>query len=76
MKYAVLRRRWPATAAGFGLPFGVGLFLTVDELMNPLLGLTPAPPAFPWQTHARGLAGHVVFGVANHLVLRGLDRVA
>lgn len=76
MKYAVLRRRWPASAATLGLPFGVGFFLTVDELMNPLLRLTPRPQAFPWQTHARGPAGHVVFGVSNHLVLEGLDRVA
>ena len=27
-----------------------------------LLGLTPGPTHFPWQTHARGLAGHLMFG--------------
>lgn len=74
--YAVLRRRWPSTAAAAGLPFGAGFFLLVDELMNPLLGLTPGPQAFPWQAHARGLGGHLVFGAANELVLEGLDRVA
>jgi hypothetical protein len=30
---------------------------------NALLRLTPGPAAFPWQTHARGLAGHLAFGV-------------
>lgn len=69
-------KRRLASATAFGRPFGLGFFLAVDELMNPLLGLTPAPQAFPWQAHARGLAGHVVFGVTNHVVLEGLDRVA
>ena len=48
----------------------------IDELLNPVLGLTPGPLAFPWQTHARGLGGHLAFGVATELVLEGLDRVA
>ena len=76
MKYAVFRRHWPKVATGFGLPFGVAFFLVVDELMNPLLGLTPGPAEFPWQTHARGLGGHLAFGAANEATLRVLDRVA
>ena len=76
MKYAAFRRRWPAVAAGFGLPFGVAFFLAMDEVMNPLLGLTPGPGAFPWQTHARGLSGHLAFGAANEAALRALDRIA
>lgn len=75
MKYAVVRRRWPVVAAGFGLPFGTAFFLMVDELMNPLLGLTPGPAAFPWQTHARGLGGHLAFGATNEAALRALDRI-
>jgi hypothetical protein len=76
MKYAVFRRRWPVAAAGFGLPFGAAFFLVVDELMNPLLGLTPGPAEFPWQTHARGLGGHLAFGATNEAALRALDRIA
>lgn len=72
--YAALRQRWPATAAGIGLPYGSGFFVLVDEIMNPLLRLTPGPGAFPWQTHARGLGGHLAFGMATELVLEGLDR--
>ena len=73
--YGVARNRWPAIARAGGLPFGVGFFLTMDELMNPLLGFTPGPQAFPWQAHARGLGGHVVFGLATEGVLQALDRV-
>jgi hypothetical protein len=76
MKYAVFRRHWPAVAAGFGLPFGAAFFLVMDELMNPLLGLTPGPAEFPWQTHARGLGGHFAFGATNEATLRVLDKVA
>ncbi|MCA1673436.1 MAG: DUF1440 domain-containing protein, partial [Actinobacteria bacterium] len=59
-----------------GLAFGTGFSLLVDELMNPLLGLTPGPRAFPWQAHARGLGGHLAFGATTELVLEGFDRVA
>ena len=74
--YAILRRQWQGASVAKGLPFGTAFFLTVDELLNPLLGFTPGPDAFPWQAHARGLGGHVVFGVTSELVLEGLDRVA
>jgi|SoiMethySBSTD1v2_1073268.scaffolds.fasta_scaffold1581967_1 uncharacterized protein DUF1440 len=72
--YGVLRKRWPATARLKGLPFGTGFFLVFDELLNPVLGLTPGPAEFPWQAHARGLGGHLTFGVVSELVLEGLDR--
>ena len=72
--YAVVRKRWPRAAAARGLPFGAGFFMMVDDLLNPVLGLTPGPLAFPWQTHARGLGGHLAFGLATELVLEGLDR--
>jgi hypothetical protein len=74
--YAVARRRWRPAAGTGGLRFGTTFFLTVDELMNPLLGFTPGPQVFPWQAHARGFAGHAAFGATTELVLKGLDRVA
>jgi hypothetical protein len=74
--YAVMRRRFPATAALKGLPFGAGFFVLMDEVMNPALGFTPGPAAFPWQAHARGLGGHLVFGMVSEAMLEGLDRVA
>lgn len=54
---------------GRGLAFGTGFYLLVDEIGNPVLGLTPGPGAFPWQAHARGLVGHLAFGVTAEVVL-------
>jgi hypothetical protein len=74
--YALLARRYPALERTRGLVFGTGFFLAVDELANAALGLTPGPTAFPWETHGRGLAGHLAFGLAADTSLRVLDRVA
>lgn len=73
--YAAARQRWPAVASANGLPFGIGFFLLVDEGMNTAFGLTPPPGAFPWQAHARGVGGHIVYGMLTDLVLRRLDRL-
>ena len=62
--YGVLRRRYPAVRAGRGLGFGAAFWLVMDEIANPLTGTTPGPMAFPWEAHARGLAGHLAFGLA------------
>ena len=74
--YGILRHRLPAASLGNGLLFGAAFWAVIDEGANTALGLTPGPSAFPWQTHARGLAGHLVFGVAADTVLRVLDRAA
>ncbi len=75
MAYGALRDRAPAVGAGHGLAFGAGVALLVDEGMVPLLGLSPGPGAFPWQTHARSLVGHLIFGFAADAALDLLDRV-
>jgi hypothetical protein len=67
--YAPLRHRIPGVDLGHGLAFGVAFWLLVDEVGNTVLGLTPPPAEFPWQTHIRGLAGHVVFGLVTETVL-------
>ena len=61
--YGALRNHAPFRY-GSGLAFGVAFWLLMDELTNTLLGLTPPPQEFPWQTHFRGLAGHAVLGAA------------
>ncbi|HEV2734233.1 MAG TPA: DUF1440 domain-containing protein, partial [Longimicrobiaceae bacterium] len=71
--YGVLRPRFPALRAGGGLAYGAAFSLAVDEGLVPLLGLAPGPAAFPWQTHARGFAGHLVFGAAAEAAMRVLD---
>jgi len=70
--YGALRNRAPIVGFARGLAFGTGVWLLVDELANPLLGLTPGPRAFPWQAHARGLVGHLAYGAA---VAAALDAV-
>jgi hypothetical protein len=67
--YALLRHRVPASGWGRGLAFGALFWLLVDEAGNPVLGLTPPPAEFPWQSHRRGLVGHLVFGLVTETVL-------
>lgn len=73
--YGALRGRVPGADAANGLLYGAAFWAVIDEGANTTLGLTPGPTAFPWQTHARGLTGHLVFGVAADTALRALDRV-
>lgn len=74
--YAVLRRRIDEAGWAHGLGFGTGFWLLVDEGLVAVLGLTPGPAAFPWQTHARGWLGHLTFGLVVDTALDMLDRVA
>ncbi|MEX2535610.1 MAG: hypothetical protein WD273_08425 [Trueperaceae bacterium] len=71
--YGVLRPRTAWASWGFGTLYGALFFLFVDEGANTALGLTAPPQEFPWETHARGLAGHTVFGVATEATLRLAD---
>jgi len=71
--YGVLRRRIPAARAGHGRAYGAAFSLVVDEGLTPMLGFVPGPGAFPWQTHARGFIGHLVFGAVAEITLQWLD---
>ena len=73
--YAVLRRRFQGLGTVAGTAFGTAFWSFLDEGIVPVLGLTPGPNAFPWQTHARGLVGHLTFGTVTDGTLRLLDRV-
>src|SRR3954462_4823183 len=64
-RYAVVRRRLPFLGSTVGTAFGTAFWEFVDEGVVPALGLTPGPLAFPWQTHARGLVGHLTFGTVT-----------
>jgi hypothetical protein len=73
--YGAARGRLAGADAAGGLVFGLAFWLLIDEGANVALGLTPGPAEFPWQAHARGLAGHLVFGVATEAALALADRV-
>jgi hypothetical protein len=74
--YAVYGRQRPSLRRAFGSAFGTAFWAAVDEGLVSLLGLTPPPKAFPVETHVRGLAGHLAFGVVADRTLRLLDAVA
>jgi uncharacterized membrane protein YagU involved in acid resistance len=66
----------PARHLAEGAAFGAAVWLLVDEAANVALGLTPGPAKFPWQAHARGLAGHLTLGLVTEGVLQAADRAA
>ena len=74
--YALLRRRVPTVAAAQGLLFGFAFSALFDEGATVLFGLAKPPQAYPWQDHARGLAGHLVYGLVADTTLDLLERVA
>jgi hypothetical protein len=58
-----LASRWRPLPPGAGVGLGILLWLSVDEGALPALGLPGKPREYPRQTHGRGLAGHIVYGV-------------
>lgn len=72
--YAAYRHRLKGLSAGSGLLYGLGLFIVVDEVVAPLLGFTSGPKAYPWQAHARGLAGHLALGATTDASLKLLNK--
>jgi hypothetical protein len=70
--YGALAPVMPAVTLGRGLAFGAGLWVTADEALLPLLGLSRAPTHYPVSTHAMSLAGHLVYGLAVDAVSRAL----
>ncbi|BCS31849.1 hypothetical protein TBR22_A10520 [Luteitalea sp. TBR-22] len=74
--YGVLAHRWPTVAGGWGVPYGLAVWLVADETALPLLGLADGPRAYPWTTHAEMLAAHAVFGSATHVAMTALQQRA
>jgi hypothetical protein len=58
-----------------GVRFGTAFWLFMDETVTPAIGLTPGPRAFPWQAHARGMAGHAAWGLGAAATLKALRRL-
>jgi glycogen debranching enzyme len=73
--YGALRSRLPWVSLGFGALYGALFWLIVDEGANTALGLTPPPGEFPWETHARGLGGHLVYGVTAETAMKLAEEV-
>ncbi len=73
--YGAIRGRVPGADWGNGLAFGTAFWLLIDEGANTLLGLTPPPQEFPWQAHARGTIGHLVYGLVTESIFKIADGV-
>lgn len=73
---ALARRRLASADRGQGLVFGLAFWIGFDELFTVATGVARRPQDYPWQAHARGLVGHVAFGVVADSTLDILDRVA
>lgn len=58
-----------------GAAYGLGLFVLHDEILNWAFGFSGPPTAYPWQAHARGLAGHLAYGAATEGALAAFERV-
>jgi uncharacterized membrane protein YagU involved in acid resistance len=71
--YGAARNVVPRIGIGSGIGYGLLFWLLMDEAALTLLGLTPPPQKFPWQSHARGAVGHVVFGVVTETIFDTLD---
>jgi hypothetical protein len=74
--YGAIRPRLEGAALAGGLAFGTAFWLLMDEGAVYALGLTAGPTAFPWQAHARGLAGHLTFGAVADATLHALQPAA
>ncbi len=70
--YGALRDRVPGVGTARGALYGLGIFLTQDEIGNAVLGTGADPRQYPWQAHARGLVAHLIHGVVTDTVLSTL----
>lgn len=74
--YGALRGRLPLVDAGNGIGFGTGMWLIGDEMITPLMGLSPPSQEFPWQNHARAFANHIAYGATLGLTHNLLSSVS
>ena len=62
--YPLLRRRTSIGPVAAGLATGAAMSVVADELMTPAVGFSAPNLDYPLVTHARGVAAHLVFGLA------------
>lgn len=64
----------PGVTAAAGLPFGAAVWVTADEGVVPLLGLSKKPNEYPLSVHAYALASHLVYGLTTEVVRSAVRR--
>ncbi len=60
----------PRAPVASGLAFGAALWVLSDEVLVPLFRFSRPPTRYPASTHAKGLAAHLVYGVATDAAWR------
>jgi len=70
--YGIASEFLPEVTMGFGLPYGIAVWIVVDEGAVPLLRLSKPPTAYPVSTHMYALASHLVFGATAEGIRRRL----
>jgi hypothetical protein len=62
--YLLLRATTRLHPIAVGTAVGLGMFAGIDEVANTAFGFTAPPHRFPLSAHARGLVGHLAYGLA------------
>ncbi|MHB1698614.1 MAG: hypothetical protein ACYCSN_00525 [Acidobacteriaceae bacterium] len=73
--FGALRNRVPGIGSAAGLTYGTALWLIGDELMMPVLKLSPPSTDFPWQNHARAFTNHAAYGTTVRITLEALSQL-
>jgi uncharacterized membrane protein YagU involved in acid resistance len=68
--YDILRQRLPAIGKGGGALYGAAVFIILDEIINPALGLAALPKRYPWQRQVRELTTHVIYAATVNALLQ------
>ena len=64
--FALAARAFPSRPpVATGLAFGALLWVLSDEMLVPLFGFSRLPARYPASSHLKGLAAHLVYGVAT-----------
>lgn len=70
--YGAAAELLPAVAAGSGLIFGAGLWLTAQEVLMPALGWSRPLPQYSLAMQANSLGEHLAYGIATDGLRRAL----
>jgi putative membrane protein len=70
--YGALTELAPRSSRAWGLPLGTLVWLTVDEVCVPALGLSKGPLEYPASVHASALGAHLVYGLTTDVVRRAI----